>query len=67
MDNSSVVLEPKSDDEQESDPDGVPQSTAEPPQSNNANISRRQTLRRSSVDSDVSLLSRDSDDAPLLN
>lgn len=70
MDNTAVVtLEPKSDDEQEGgDGDGdSPPSASDSPQTTNANMSRRQVLRRSSVDSDASLLSRDSDDVPLLN
>ena len=68
MDNTvAVTLEPKSDDEQEGgDSSNSPPSASQSPQTTNANLSRRQVLRRSSVDSDVSLLSRESDDAPLL-
>lgn len=63
---NTVTLEPKSDDESTNCTDQQHSSAADETQTNNSQ-SRRQALRRSSIDSDVSLLSRDSDDAPLLS
>lgn len=67
MAHTAVTLDPKSDEESGgiSSSEPTSQSLADDSQSNSAH-SRRQVLRRSSFDSDVSMLSRDSDDAPLI-
>lgn len=69
---SNITLDPKSDDETADGEGGELRSTSvvnetDETQTNSSSQSRRHTLRRSSIDSDVSLLSRESDDAPLLS
>lgn len=58
------AIEPKSDDETEFPPSHLTGPSS--PATERDNVSQRQPLRRTSTESDVSLLSRDSDDALLV-